>query len=521
MPKTTVSAPRASTSGVDDRATTRGARPVASARRFLSPVAVGLLGLAISLAGIGTPSVWYDESATIISATRSWEQLWAMIGTVDAVHALYYAGMHLVFDVVGYSPVSLRVPSAIAVAVAAALTVVLGRVLDRPRLGLIAGIVFCLLPRTTWMGTEGRSYAATAALAVLLTILLVLASRSTRRVLWALYAVAVVVSVLLFVYLALVVAAHALTMAVWLASTRSRAWPPAARWLRWAGAATLLVVPFALAVVAQSGQLHWLARPDAGTVRGVLVRQWFFTSVPFAVLGWLLIAAGAVVLLRRARGLSVASVVLPALMLPTVALLVISLTVTPIYTPRYLAMCLPFVALVMAAALDRLRPRAVTVLALAALAALALPQIAEQREPQAKEHTSWAAVADLVASERAADGPGSQTAVVYGNVARHPIASTRVIAYSYPEAFEGTIDVTLGTPAAETDGLWETRIPLAEGLPRLVAADVVYLVTSTTRDRRAETTETLADAGWRVTEEWNLSEVNVLRYERDTAPLVQ
>jgi len=163
----------------------------------------------------------------------------------------------------------------------------------------------------------------------------------------------------------------------------------------------------------------------------------------------------------------------------------------------------------------------VTVLALAALAALALPQIAEQREPQAKEHTSWAAVADLVASERAADGSGSQTAVVYGNVARHPIASTRVIAYSYPEAFEGTIDVTLGTPAAETDGLWETRIPLAEGLPRLVAADVVYLVTSTTRDRRAETTETLADAGWRVTEEWNLSEVNVLRYERDTAPLVQ
>lgn len=496
------------------RATTRESRVVSSARRLAAPLGIGLLGLVVSLIGIGVPSVWYDESATIISATRSWDQLWTMVGTVDAVHALYYAGMHLVFDLFGYSPVSLRVPSAVAVAVAAALTVVLGRVLDRPRLGVIAGIVFCLLPRTTWMGTEGRSYAATAALAALMTILLVLASRSTTRVLWVLYAVTAAVSVVLFVYLAFVVAAHALTMLVWLASSRSRAWPPAARWMRWAGLAMLAVVPFALAVVAQSGQLHWLDRPDAGTLRAVLVRQWFFTSVPFAVVGWLLIAAGAVVLLRKARGLSVASVVLPVLVLPTVALLVISLTVTPIYTPRYLSMCLPFVALVMAAAIDRVRVPPLTVVALAALLALALPQIAEQREPQAKEHTSWAAVAGLIADQRAADGPDSTTAIVYGNVARHPIASTRVIAYSYPQAFAGTVDVTFGVPAAETDGLWETRIPLADGLPRLAGADVTYLVTSVTRDRREETTETLADAGWHVTEEWNLSEVNVVRYER-------
>ena len=500
---------------IDDiRATTRGSRPVASARRLAAPLSVGLLGLVISLIGIGVPSVWYDESATIISATRSWSRLWDMVGTVDAVHAIYYAGMHLVFDLFGYSPLALRVPSAVAVGAAAALTVVLGRVLDRPRLGLVAGIVFCLLPRTTWMGTEGRSYAATAALAVLVTILLVLASRSTRRVLWALYAVAVAVSVLLFVYLAFVIAAHAVTMAVWFVSSRSRAWPPVARWIRWAGLATLIVTPFALAVIAQSGQLHWLDRPDAGTLRRVLVGQWFYTSIPFAVVGWLLIVAGSVVLLRHARGLSVASVVLPALVLPTVALLAISLAVTPIYTPRYLSMCLPFVALVMAAAIDRLRLLPVTVAALAALASLALPQIAEQRQPEAKENTSWSAVADLVAASRADDGPGSTTAIVYGNIARHPIASARVIAYSYPDAFTGTVDVTLGTPAADTGALWETRIPLAEGLPRLAGADVVYLVTSVTRDRRPETTETLADAGWHATEEWNLSEVNVVRYER-------
>jgi mannosyltransferase len=484
-------------------------------RSFVTPALVGLLGLAISLVGIGTPSIWYDEAATIISATRSWDQLGAMIANVDLVHAAYYALLHVVFDVFGYSPVSLRVPSAIAIGVAAAFTVVLGRVLDKPRLGVIGGLVFCLLPRVTWAGTEGRSYAATAALAVILTVVLVLASRGQRRSLWVLYAALVVVSCVVFVYLALVVVAHAATMAWWFASSRSRAWPPAARWARWTALATAVVVPFALAVVAQSGQLHWIDAPDAGTVKHVLVGQWFYTSPWFALAGWSLVAAGAYLLLRSPRGLSPASVLLPALVLPTVVLLVVSATLTPIYTPRYLTMCAPFVALVMAAGIERMRPRPLVPVALLVLAALALPQIVAQREPDAKEHASWAAVADLIASQRALDGPEATTAIVYGSVQRHPIASARVMAYSYPDAFAGTIDVTLGTPAAETGQLWETRIPLMDGLPRLAAADVVYLITSKSRDARPATTDTLRTAGWHVAEEWSLTAVRVLRYERE------
>jgi mannosyltransferase len=483
-------------------------------RSFVTPALVGLLGLAISLVGIGTPSIWYDEAATIISATRSWPQLGAMIANVDLVHAAYYALLHVVFDVFGYSPVSLRVPSAIAIGVAAAFTVVLGRVLDKPRLGVIGGLVFCLLPRVTWAGTEGRSYAATAALAVILTVVLVLASRGQRRWLWVLYAALVVVSCLVFVYLALVVVAHAATMAWWFASSRSRAWPPAARWARWTALSTAVVVPFALAVVAQSGQLHWIDAPDAGTVKHVLVGQWFYTSPWFALAGWSLVAAGGSLLLRSPRGLSPASVLLPALVLPTVALLVVSATLTPIYTPRYLTMCAPFVALVMAAGIERMRPRPLVPVALLVLSALALPQIVAQREPDAKEHASWAAVADLIAAERALDGPEATTAIVYGSVQRHPIASARVMAYSYPDAFAGTIDVTLGTPAAETGQLWETRIPLMDGLPRLATADVVYLITSKSRDARPATTDTLRTAGWHVVEEWSLTAVRVLRYER-------
>jgi mannosyltransferase len=82
-------------------------------------------------------------------------------------------------------------------------------------------------------------------------------------------------------------------------------------------------------------------------------------------------------------------------------------------------------------------------------------------------------------------------------------------------AVVGTIDVNLGTPAAETGRLWEKRIPLAEGLPRLEKADVAYLVTGITRDRRPATTELLAAAGWHVEKTWSLTWVNVLRFERD------
>jgi mannosyltransferase len=239
------------------------------------------------------------------------------------------------------------------------------------------------------------------------------------------------------------------------------------------------------------------------------------TSPWFAAVGWALLIAGSVVLVRRARGMSAASIVLPLIVLPTVVLIVVSAVGTPIYTPRYLSMCLPFVALAIAAALDAIRPRAVTAGALVLIAALAVPQVVEQRQPEAKELSSWSAVADLIARERAADGPDATTAIVYGNVKGHPIASTRVIAYSYPDAFAGTIDVNIGIPAAQTGQLWESRIPLAEGLERLKGADVTYLVTSETRDRRPGVTALLDEAGWHLAEEWKVGAVNVLRYERD------
>ena len=488
-------------------------------RRAITPLLIGLFATALSLVAISVPSVWYDEAATIGSATRTWPQLLAEVSNVDAVHALYYAFMHVVFDVFGYSPLTLRVPSAIAIGITAAFVVVLGRQLGRERLAIIAGLVFALLPRVTWAGAEGRSYAATTTVAVLLTVVLVHALRQRRRRWWALYAALIVVSCVLFIYVALIVVAHAVTIVILAATSPERrpwAWRTAA-WRPWFIAAAtggLLLLPFAVVSLNQKSQINWIHALDATSITEVLVEQWFYTSLPFAVVGWAGIVAGLIVAFRSRFRDQRAGILIPLVLLPTILLIAASAVTSPIYTPRYLSMCLPFVALAIAVAIDAVKWRFAAVVGVALIALLAVPQVIAQRQPEAKEFSSWSSVASFIAAERAADGADSTTAVVYGTVQRHPKASARVIAYSYPDAFAGTIDVTLDTPAAETGELWETRMPIAASTDRLVGADTVYLVTSKSRDQRPETTRVLAADGWVLDEETSFTSVWVLRYVR-------
>lgn len=492
------------------------ATPTASVlrHRVTAPTVVGMLAFVISVAGIGIPSLWYDEVATVTSATRTLPQLWQELGNIDAVHGLYYLVMHFWFQLVGYSPFTLRLPSALAVGAAAALIVLLGRQLGSPRFAVLGGIVFALLPRTTWMGSEGRSYAATALLAVAVTLALVVAVRGHSARLWILYGTLAVLATVFFVYLALVLVAHAVTIGWWLLASRGHALPSATSWLRTAVVALAAMIPFGLAVVGQQGQLYWLKPIGPTTLHQVLVEQWFFTSLPFAWLGWAALAIGAVLLVRRATGFSAAAVLLPAMLLPTAALLLATALYSPIYTPRYVSMCLPFVALVIAAAIDRAHSKAVIATALAIASAIGLQQTVEQRMPDAKEYSSWEAVASSLAADRAEDGPESTAGILYGTVMRHPTATTRVIAYAYPDAFAGTVDLTLQTPAAQTGQLWETTEPLGDSLGRLADVDAVYLLTSTERDPRREIGQTLGSAGWRLMSITTVGLVDILRYTR-------
>ena len=525
-------------------------------RGTVDALLVGLLGFTLAVAFSWVPSLWYDEAATVIGATRSWAQLADMLDSVDAVHGLFYALMHVWFDLVGYTPFTLRLPSAIATGVAASLMVPLVRRFAPRATAVLAGLMFCLLPRITWMGEEGRSFALSTVCALLLTLVFLTASwrSATSRVVrptapgagprvawlwWLLYCVVAIVATTLFLYVSLVVVAHGVTLAWTALAARRRAgwargWGAAIRgWLAASVTAGLVLLPFAAEVVGQAGQVSWIKKIGATTFDDIVVVQWFLFNPAFAAFGWLLILGGLGVLARRAwqrrsattRAASaepaseaampsLLALVVPWLVVPTLVLIVLSLAMTPVFSPRYLACAAPAAAILMAIAVSSLPRRWLRVTAVLACVVLTAPGYIAQRLPEAKQQSSWNEVADLIAAERAQEPAGAGEAIIYGPVRQHPSATTRVIAYSYPDAFDGLVDVKLKTPAAQTGQLWETRYPLDEVTDRFTGIDTVWLVTSNRQDWRPSVTAKLAALGYDLNTEWNLTGVNVLRFAK-------
>jgi len=510
----------------DDELARRSGRP-----GRLDPLVVGLVATLVGGALLWVPSVWYDEAATVVAATRSWSELWRTVQTVDIVHLAWYALMHVWFDLVGYSPTTLRVPSAVVTGVAAALTVVLGRRLVDRRTGVVAGLLLAVLPRTTLMATEGRSFALSTMLAVALTLVLLgaldrtlgrVATRASGRVRalapwWAGYALLAVASTWSFLYLALLLAAHGVTvLLVVLRERRSRASLAALGCFVGAGVvAAVGTVPVALLSARQSGQVGWIDAPSLATVRQFLVTQWSIGNEPFAVLMWAAAIAGVVVAVARRDQLAdVLRTTLPWLLVPTLALLALSFVVDPLWSPRYQTFSSPALALLMAVGVTALpwRPAVAGVVVVAA--ALSAPSWVDQRQPTAKDVSAWDQVADIVATERATEPQGEREGVVYGPVRRHPAATSRIIQYTYPDAFVGLDDVTLETPAAETGGLWEEQLPLEDVLDRTDDLDAVWLVTSDRQDWRPRVTELLGSRGFTLDQEWQVPRTNVLLFRR-------
>ncbi|MBU3871258.1 glycosyltransferase family 39 protein, partial [Streptomyces sp. 4503] len=131
--------------------------------------------LALGLWGLDRGTMWRDESATYQMARRSLPQIRDVLGTVDAVHGLYYLLMHPLLAL-HPSEVTMRLPSVLAAVAATALVAALGCRLARPRVGLWAGLLYATTPVVTHYAQEGRSYALVAAGAAWATYLLVSAA---------------------------------------------------------------------------------------------------------------------------------------------------------------------------------------------------------------------------------------------------------------------------------------------------------------------------------------------------------
>lgn len=474
---------------------------------------LGSIALVVCLAFSWVPSVWYDEAATVLASTRSFTDLIRMLGTVDLVHGVYYGFMHVWFALVGYTPFTLRLPSAVFAALAVVATVRLVGRLGSRRLAVMAGIILIVLPRFTLAGVEGRSYSLTMLLAVLMTIAFVRAIDPPQQRRWRLravdaYALLALLGMLVFLQLALLVVAHLVTV-LWLRAKGRLAPGILVGFLLRAILVGLLMLPFVLAAAGQASQLNWISELGEGTIGAVLVTAFFPANIPLAVVGWGLAVAGAVLLLRRADATVGAALAITTIAVPIALLVVVSLTVLPILVPRYVTFATPAMAVLIAVAIDATPVRVVRYGALSLVLALAAPSWLDQRQPIGKGSDAAAAAAyvESVDSRHLSDTVG----VLWGDLLRFPDGTARIVQYGYPGPFAEMSDLTLAKSAAEAGTLWEQTRPLT--VNDLDGIDAVWLIASSL-DSRPDDLKLLALDGFTAADKQSFYQLEAVRFVR-------
>ncbi|MGW7082509.1 glycosyltransferase family 39 protein [Streptomyces sp. NPDC054871] len=455
-----------------------------------------LLAIALGLWGVRRGGhMWRDEAVTYDVAHRGLSDLWQTLWNADAVHGLYYLLMYGLFRVCelfgGADPLLvMRIPSVLAMSVAAAGVAVIGRHLAGPRAGLFSGVVFAVVPSIQRFAQEGRSYAMVSALVVWATYALVRAvsadGRRARR-LWCWYGALLLVACLLHEFAVFALPAHALTVP----RTARRAWALAA------AAVVTGLAPLAVLSRRQQDQVGWL-HVDLNLYAG---------AAGLCVAG----TVCAALLGRRAgdatRPVGLRRLALPLLVAPTLTLLLIA-PVKPLYTDRYVLYGLAGLAQLIGALLDRVtrggRGRAALAVVAAAAGLLALaPVSAHLRTPESRLDDTTAVTQAIQDAGREGD------AVLYMPLRR------RVWTLPHPRAVAGLDDLALERRPAASHTLYGTEAPADVIRARMLKQHRIVFVTDPSRDPgdaieretvkrdvlkdRFEQCGTKSARGWRVT----------------------
>jgi mannosyltransferase len=300
--------------------------------------AAALVMLALGLWGLARDSAMgNDEVATRWAAVLSLRGLAHLLNNQDAVHGLYYLLMHA-WVAVGSSPAVLRIPSVAAMTAAVVLVAVLTRRLTGSGwAALFAGLVMALTPMISFYAQTARSYAMVLACVAGATLVLVRAlaaeaagGRTNRW--WLGYGALVVLSGYLNEMSLLMLAAHAVTVAVAACGRKV-----VRRWAATAAVSAAVVAPLVLLSIRQNGEVRWIPRPGLAALR-LLFGDYFGATPAIAVL----VLACAVLAVLPGRGpawwrggVSLPSVAAPLLVVPALLLLGESLVGRPLYVDRY------------------------------------------------------------------------------------------------------------------------------------------------------------------------------------------
>lgn len=349
-----------------------------------------LLMAGLGLVRLSWSSLWADELATWGFVATAWDRAVPVLGDIDAVIAPYYLLMYGWAEVFGTSEFALRLPSALAMTGAAGLTAALGTRLAGPRTGLLAGLVFAVIPTTSRYAQEARPYALAVFAAVLATFVLVRVVERPRISGYVCYALSLWLLGLSHVVALLLLAAHGLVVL----AMRPKA---AGRWAAMAIVGVLPAAPFLWFGSQQKNQISWI--PPADLARVALLPETLFG---FAILGGAVLALG-----LTSIGLARREIVVSAwALVPTIGLFVAA-QVTPLWLPRYLLFTIPAWALLAALSLGRTTLfRAVA--AMAVLAIVALPTHLDVRQSDGHGQATRALANTLVANTQPGDG------LVYG-----------------------------------------------------------------------------------------------------------
>jgi mannosyltransferase len=152
-------------------------------------IPAAIVVLILALWKIDTPSLWRDEAVTGSAAASGWSQILHSSRDDDAVHAPYYIFEWVWTTVFGMSETSLRVPSALAITVAAVCLMALGRLYTSELNAVLCTVIFVLLPATMRYAQEAREGAFQIMLAVVATFVLHVALRRSATGTWVTYAV--------------------------------------------------------------------------------------------------------------------------------------------------------------------------------------------------------------------------------------------------------------------------------------------------------------------------------------------
>ncbi|MEU1131867.1 glycosyltransferase family 39 protein [Streptomyces sp. NPDC005900] len=391
-------------------------------------------------------------------ARRAPADLWHTLGNADAVHGLYYLLMHGLFRLFGDADplLVLRVPSVFAMGAATAGVALLGLRLAGPRTGLLAGVVFAVLPSVQRHAQDGRSYAMVCALVVWATYVLVTVSSTggrSRRLWWG-YGASMLLACLLHEFAVFVLPAHAVVL------------PRAARrtWAAAAGVVIAGVAPLSALSYRQQKQVSWLD-VNLGLYAG---------AAGVCLLGTCCAALLKVTVPGGGRPQALVRPALALLVVP-VSLLVLLAPLKPLFVERYVMYSMAGAALLVGALLDRaLSGRrwlaAVAVTAAGAGLVALLPVTLELR-------TSAGRLDDAVGAAHAIREVGREgDAVVYMPLRR------RVWSLAAPGAAVGLRDIALDRAPAASGTLYGTEVPAGVIRDRMRAESRIVLVTDPSRE---------------------------------------